>query len=135
MKIEILGTGCTKCKSLHQLVQQALADAGVEAEVVKVENLDDIVNSGVPITPALVIDGTVKSAGALPKAAQVSVGVYDVSGRLVQSLADGEEMAAGPVSLRWQGRDSAGRAVASGTYLFRVQAGAIVRTERFTLVR
>lgn len=71
MRIEILGTGCRKCEKLHQLVEKAVADAGIDAEVSKVQSLDDIVKYGVALTPALVIDGTVKTAGALPKAAQI----------------------------------------------------------------
>jgi len=71
MKIEVLGTGCAKCKMLHQLVQKVVADTGVEAEVTKVEKIADIMKYGVAFTPALVVDGTVKAAGGIPKAAQI----------------------------------------------------------------
>lgn len=71
MKIEVLGTGCAKCKKLHQLVEKVVAETGAKAEVTKVESIEDIMKYGVAFTPALVIDGTVKSAGGIPKAAQI----------------------------------------------------------------
>lgn len=71
----------------------------------------------------------------LKSAAQVTVDVFDISGRLVKSLAQAEFMPAGSRSLLWQGVDEQGRPVASGTYLFRVKAGPEVGTGRITLVR
>lgn len=71
----------------------------------------------------------------LKDAAQVEVGVFDISGRLVKRLVQGEYMSAGPVSIRWEGTDDQGRTVASGTYLFRIKAGQTVSTKRITLVR
>ena len=65
----------------------------------------------------------------------VDVEVFDISGRLIKRLAQGEFMPAGPVSIRWQGNDEQGQAVASGTYLYRVKAGQTVSTNRITLVR
>jgi small redox-active disulfide protein 2 len=63
MKIEILGMGCPKCKQLYDNAQAALKETGKEAEVVKVEDLAKITEYAVMTTPALVIDGEVKSAG------------------------------------------------------------------------
>jgi small redox-active disulfide protein 2 len=63
MKIEILGMGCPKCKVLYENTLIALKDAGKEAEVIKVEDLAKITEYAVMTTPALVIDGQVKSAG------------------------------------------------------------------------
>ncbi|MFA6788300.1 MAG: thioredoxin family protein [Arcobacteraceae bacterium] len=65
MKIEILGTGCTKCKALEEAAKQAVAKVGGFHEVVKVEDMVEIMNYGVMSTPALVIDGEVKSTGKL----------------------------------------------------------------------
>jgi small redox-active disulfide protein 2 len=65
MKIEILGTGCAKCKKLYENAQQAVKDLDVNAEVVKVEDIQDIMNAGVMMTPALAVDGDVKSTGKL----------------------------------------------------------------------
>ena len=71
MKIEVLGTGCAKCKKLHQLVEKVVAETGVDAEVTKVEKIEEIMKYGVVFTPAVVIDGTVKVAGGIPKPSQI----------------------------------------------------------------
>lgn len=63
MKIEILGTGCPKCKKLLANTEDAVNTLGVVAEVVKVEDMKKIMQYGVMVTPALVVDGVVKSAG------------------------------------------------------------------------
>ena len=66
MKIEILGMGCPKCKKLYENAQAAVKDLGVEAEIIKVEDIVKITEYGVLATPALVIDGEVKAAGRIP---------------------------------------------------------------------
>lgn len=63
MKIQVLGTGCPKCKTLAANAAAAVQSLGVEATVEKVEKIADIMKFGVMITPALVVDGVVKSAG------------------------------------------------------------------------
>ena len=63
MRIQILGTGCPKCKTLMANAEAAVKAAGIEATVEKVDQLADIMNMGVMITPALAVDGVVKSAG------------------------------------------------------------------------
>jgi len=63
MKIEILGTGCAKCKSLTKNVEKAVAELGIEAEIVKVDSIQEIMNRGVMMTPALYIDGKSKIVG------------------------------------------------------------------------
>lgn len=63
MKIEVLGTGCSKCKALEEAVKQAVTKIGEFHEVKKVEDLVEIMNYGVMSTPALVVDGVVKSTG------------------------------------------------------------------------
>lgn len=65
MKIEVLGMGCPKCHNLEANVKEALKKLNMEAEVVKVTELPKIMSYGVMITPALVIDGKVKSTGKL----------------------------------------------------------------------
>ncbi len=71
MKIKVLGTGCAKCKKLFAVAEQAITRAGVEAELEKVEQLDEIMAYGVMMTPALVIDGVVKSTGKIPREAEI----------------------------------------------------------------
>jgi small redox-active disulfide protein 2 len=63
MRIQVLGTGCAKCKQLTANAEQAVAELGVEATVEKVEDLREIMKLGVMTTPALVVDGAVRSAG------------------------------------------------------------------------
>jgi small redox-active disulfide protein 2 len=63
MKIEILGTGCPKCKMLAANAQKALEETGKKAELVKVTEIDKIVEYGVMSTPAIVVNGEVKSYG------------------------------------------------------------------------
>lgn len=63
MKIEILGIGCPKCKILYENVKKAVKEKSIQAEIVKVEDIDKIMDYGVMMTPALVIDGEVKSSG------------------------------------------------------------------------
>ncbi len=63
MIIKILGTGCPKCKKLEENARQAASELGLTAEIEKVADLDDIMDYGVMMTPALVIDEKVKSSG------------------------------------------------------------------------
>jgi small redox-active disulfide protein 2 len=62
-KIQILGTGCPKCKLLMANAETAVKALGIDATVEKVEKLTDIMKFGVMMTPAFVVDGQVKSAG------------------------------------------------------------------------
>mgnify|MGYP001594581840 CR=1 FL=1 len=66
MKIEILGMGCPKCKKLYENAQAAVKQLSAQAEVVKVEDIQKIMDYGLMITPAIVIDGEVKAAGRIP---------------------------------------------------------------------
>lgn len=72
MKIEILGTGCAKCRQLYENVQAAVKTSGVEAEILKVEDIQKITEYGVMTTPALVVDGRVRSSGRLPASEEIS---------------------------------------------------------------
>lgn len=71
MKIEILGPGCPKCKKTAENAEKAARELGIEADVVKVEKLDEIAKYGVVITPALVVDGEVKVSGKAPSVDEV----------------------------------------------------------------
>lgn len=66
MKIEILGMGCPRCQKTAANAEQAVKELGAEAEIVKVEKIDEIMKYGVVMTPALVVDGEVKCAGKIP---------------------------------------------------------------------
>jgi len=62
-KLQILGTGCAKCKTLAENAKKAAADAGIEVEIEKVEDIREIMKFNILMTPGLVIDGEVKAAG------------------------------------------------------------------------
>jgi small redox-active disulfide protein 2 len=66
MKIEVVGPGCTKCKTLMQLTEQAVAELGIPAEITKVTDLQQIIAMGVMLTPALVVDGKIRTMGRVP---------------------------------------------------------------------
>ena len=65
-KIQILGTGCPKCKKLAEAVQEAVNALGLACEIEKVTDLQEILAFGVMMTPALVVDGEVKAVGKIP---------------------------------------------------------------------
>ncbi len=71
MKIQILGTGCPKCKKLAEVADSAAMELGVEYEIVKVTDLNEIMSFGVMLTPALAVDGVVKVSGKVPSKAEV----------------------------------------------------------------
>jgi small redox-active disulfide protein 2 len=71
MFIQVLGTGCAKCKTLHEIVKKAVQETGVDALVEKVEDIEQIMAFEILMTPGLVIDGQVKTAGRLPSLEEV----------------------------------------------------------------
>jgi small redox-active disulfide protein 2 len=71
MKIQILGTGCPKCKLLTAHARQALQELGVEAEIEKVERIADIARMGVMMTPGFAVDGVVKTSGHVLSVQQI----------------------------------------------------------------
>jgi small redox-active disulfide protein 2 len=70
-KIQILGTGCAKCKKLAENAKLAAESLGLEYEMEKVTDLNEIMSFGVMTTPGLVIDGKVVAAGKLPSPAEI----------------------------------------------------------------
>ncbi len=71
MKIQILGTGCPKCRKLAENAEAAAKELGIEYEIEKITDLDKIAEYGVMMTPALAIEGKVKSAGKVLSANEV----------------------------------------------------------------
>jgi len=67
MEIKILGPGCPKCKQTEEIVKQAIAEEGIDASIEKVADVMKIAGYGVFGTPAVIIDGEVKSVGKIPK--------------------------------------------------------------------
>jgi len=66
-KIQVLGPGCPKCRKMAERADLAAQELGIEYELEKVTDINDIVSFGVMITPALVVDGEVKIVGKLPR--------------------------------------------------------------------
>ena len=71
MEIKILGTGCNKCEKMEENTRIAIKELGIEASIVKVEDLVQIMRYGVMSTPGFVIDDKVKSVGKVLKVAQI----------------------------------------------------------------
>lgn len=71
MKIQVIGSGCQKCKTLAQLTKQAVAELGIDAEIIKVTELREIMALGVMLTPALAVNGSVKVTGKVPTLAEI----------------------------------------------------------------
>ena len=71
MVIKILGSGCKKCKKLEENAREAVEKMGIDAEIVKVTSMADIMGYGVMSTPALVVDDVVKASGQLLNVKQI----------------------------------------------------------------
>ena len=69
MKIQILGSGCAKCRALAAVAEQAATDLGLKYEVEKITDVARYADFGVMFTPALVVDGVLKSSGKVPSLA------------------------------------------------------------------
>jgi len=73
MDIKVLGPGCPKCKETERLVREVVAESSVDAEIEKVTDLMKIAGYGVFGTPAVVVDGEVKSVGKIPKKEEIKI--------------------------------------------------------------
>ena len=71
MEIKVLGPGCPRCHQTEKNVKEALAEAGLDAQVEKVKDIGEIAKHGVFGTPAVVIDGEVKSVGKVPEKEEI----------------------------------------------------------------
>jgi len=71
IKVKILGTGCPKCKRLKRTARSAAREAGVEATFIDVTDINEIMSYPIASTPALVINGRVKSSGRLPSTREI----------------------------------------------------------------
>jgi small redox-active disulfide protein 2 len=81
MKLEVLGMGCANCNKLYQNAVEAVKLSGKEVEVTKVEDIKKIMGYGVLSTPALVIDGSVKTAGKVPKVEDIKEWIESQGGQ------------------------------------------------------
>ena len=71
MKVQILGTGCPKCSQLAERTKVALEELGIDAEIEKVTDLNEIMGFGVMMTPGLAVDGEVKVVGKVPTVSEI----------------------------------------------------------------
>lgn len=71
MEIKILGTGCAKCKTTQTVVEKVISEAAIDAKIVKVEDIMEIMQYNVIATPAIVVDGVVKIKGRVPSETEV----------------------------------------------------------------
>ncbi|HHY39935.1 MAG TPA: thioredoxin family protein [Syntrophaceticus sp.] len=67
MEIKILGTGCAKCNKLEEMVRAAVVELGLDAEIIKITDLNEILEYDIMMTPGLVVDGEIICSGRLPK--------------------------------------------------------------------
>ncbi|MES9997173.1 MTH895/ArsE family thioredoxin-like protein [Desulfovibrio aminophilus] len=71
MEIKVLGPGCPKCKETEKVVREAVASTGIDAEVEKITDFQQMMRYGVMSTPAVVVDGVVKVTGRVPSRDEV----------------------------------------------------------------
>ena len=71
MEIKVLGSGCAKCEQTEKIVKEAVSETGVDARITKVTDVMEIAKHGVFVTPAVVVDGEVKSVGKVPSEKEV----------------------------------------------------------------
>jgi small redox-active disulfide protein 2 len=71
MEIKVLGSGCARCKQLEKLTRKAVEEGGIEATVLKVEDIAEIMRYGVMVTPALVVNEKVVSKGVIPSVSEI----------------------------------------------------------------
>jgi small redox-active disulfide protein 2 len=70
-KIQILGTGCAKCKKMAENAEQAAKELGVDYELEKVTDITRIMDFGVAMTPGMAVDGAVKTSGKVPSVEEI----------------------------------------------------------------
>lgn len=71
MEIKILGTGCTKCKSLEEVTRRVVKDNNIDATIIKVEDIIEIMKFNIMTTPALVVNGKVVAKGRIPSVDEI----------------------------------------------------------------
>lgn len=71
MKIEVFGSGCSNCTKVYAIVDEVISKSGIDAEVIKVTEMKEIVSRGIMRTPALAVNGKVVCTGRIPKVQEV----------------------------------------------------------------
>jgi len=78
MKVQILGTGCPRCKKLEANARKAIEELGIAAEIEKVQDIKEITKFGVMMTPALAIDGKVKCSGEIASVEKIKKWLQEI---------------------------------------------------------
>ncbi len=81
MKIQVLGSGCPNCLMLRENVENMVKDLGIETEIEKITDYDVIKSLGVLVTPGLIIDGEIKSAGRVPSPEEIKEMLLAAAGK------------------------------------------------------
>lgn len=71
MEIKVLGTGCVKCKTTYQVIEKTINENNLDVKLTKVEDIVEILNSGVMATPAVMVDGVVRFKGHVPSESEI----------------------------------------------------------------
>ena len=71
MEIRVLGTGCAKCKTTYQAIEKVINENNLDVKLMKVEDIVEILNSGVMATPAVMVDGVFKIKGYVPSESEI----------------------------------------------------------------
>lgn len=71
MEIRVLGTGCAKCKTTYQAIEKVINENNLDVKLMKVEDIVEILNSGVMATPAVMVDGVIKIKGYIPSESEI----------------------------------------------------------------
>lgn len=71
MEIKILGTGCAKCKATFQIVEKVTKENSLNVQLTKVEDIVEILNSGIMATPAVMVDGVIRIKGHVPSESEI----------------------------------------------------------------
>jgi small redox-active disulfide protein 2 len=71
MEIKVLGGGCKSCEKVLKFAKEAVSELGLDAQVLYITDMDQIMQAGVMSTPALIIDGVIKSTGRVPKTKEI----------------------------------------------------------------
>ena len=79
MKVQILGTGCPRCKKLEANARKAIEELGIDAEIGKVQDIKEITKFGVMMTPGLVIDGKVKCSGEIASVEKIKKWLQEIA--------------------------------------------------------
>lgn len=79
-KIQILGTGCARCRMLTANAEKAVQELGLQTEIEKVTDIKDIMKFQILMTPGLVIDGKIKAAGRIPSPEQIKQMLLEAGG-------------------------------------------------------